>query len=220
MPDWRPFVEQRFAMVNLDPDQRAEVVAELASHLEEIYEALHGSGVSERQAIDQALAEVADWDVLVRRIERAKREDKVNQRTRSIWIPGLLTAALGTVALAGVQRAGLQPHIVWLRSGLAFMLYVPWLISLPFIGAFGAYASRRVGGGIGERISSGLFPAFAIVCSLCVAAVYAVVIDHVASHFMALGVTIFLLNWVVLPAAALLIGALPFLGGTKLEQAS
>jgi hypothetical protein len=34
-----------------------------------------------------------------------------------------------------LQKLGEQPPITWLRSCLPFMLYIPWLIALPFFGA-------------------------------------------------------------------------------------
>ena len=221
MPDWRRIVDENLSVVDLSPRDRAEVEAELASHLEEMFDQYRANGLSETEAARRAQSEIPDWRAFTRRIQKAKGpEGLMNHRTVSIWIPGLITVTLGTVVLAGVQRAGLQPHIIWLRSGLAFMLYVPWLISLPFIGAFGAYASRRAGGGARDRITSSLFPVFAIICSLCVAATYAVFIDHVAPHSMALGIAVFVLNWIILPSVVLLVGVLPFLRGPKLERVS
>jgi len=36
MPDWNALVEQRLAGLALEPEQRAEVIAEVAAHLEDL----------------------------------------------------------------------------------------------------------------------------------------------------------------------------------------
>jgi hypothetical protein len=221
VPDWRRIVDEHLGAIHRNSRVRREVATELASHLEEVYEERRAQGVAEMAAFHCALAHVEDWHALAGRIARAKAEEgEMNHRTKSVWVPGLISLTLASVALAGVQRFGLAPHIVWLRSGLAFMLYIPWLIALPFVGALGAYASRRAGGRIMDRVASGLFPAFGVICALCVAAIFAIFVDRrVNSHVMAFGMAMFLLNWIVLPAAALFIGTLPFLRGTTIKQA-
>jgi hypothetical protein len=96
MPDWRGMEEKQLTVTDLRDSQRREVIAELASHLEEIYGEQRARGLSELQAKDSALADVTNWSVLARRTEK-------NQRTKSIWIPGLISLTLASAALATVQ---------------------------------------------------------------------------------------------------------------------
>jgi hypothetical protein len=223
VPDWREVVAKRLDTRQLTAAQRDEVVAELASHLEEICEEQHADGMSISQGTDKALAEITDWRALSRRIQRAKcKEDIVNQRTKSIWIPGLITLIFTSGALAILQVWRVQPHIMWMRAGDGLVLYTPWLIALPAFGAIGAYLSRRAGGDRRARLASGVFPALMMLAAFGVVLVVGFTLGTirrsdfppeawplVAAHFG---------ESVVIPGFALALGALPFLGTTKAQE--
>jgi len=69
----------------------------------------------------------------------------MNHRTKSLWLPALITLLGASVSLAATQFMGLQPQEVWGgKMGMTF--YGPWLASLPIFGALGAYMSRRAAG--------------------------------------------------------------------------
>ena len=224
MPDWRGVVDQQLNMRELTSAQRDEIVAELAGHLEEICDERHAAGLSISQAADTALAEVADWPALSRRIEGAKlKEGVMNQRTKSIWIPGLITLIFTSGALAMLEVWRVQPHVTWMRAGIGLVFYTPWLIAQPTFGAIGAYLSRRAGGGRCARLTSGLFPALMMLASFFVILGVGFVLRMLrvsddfrpevwpilAAHF---GV------WVVIPGFALALGALPFLGAARPQE--
>lgn len=223
MLDWRIFVTSRLDAPELGPAQRDEIVAELASHLEEIYEELRQSGLSPSQATDSALTEVMDWRALSQRIQRAKcKESVMNQRTKSIWIPALITLIFTSGALAMLQVWRVQPHVTWLRGGVGLVFYVPWLIAQPIFGAIGAYLSRRAGGRRSERLISGTFPAlmmlssFGVISGIRLALGTARITDFppemwpiLAAHFAV---------WVVIPGLALTLGALPFLRSARIQE--
>ena len=65
MPDWRPAIRERLAPLRLEPTHEAEIVAELADHLEDHYQELVARGAEEEEAFRGALAELADAEALV-----------------------------------------------------------------------------------------------------------------------------------------------------------
>ncbi len=145
MPDWQELVRQRLSSLALDAKEKDEVQVELAAHLEESYEAFCKEGLPEKEAVHRTFEKVADWRDLQRRIFIAKRNGyPMQKRVHQLWIPGFLTMALSIVFLVTLQKLGFNPRMVsWRDSDIFF--YAPWLVSLPFLGAFGAYISSRAG---------------------------------------------------------------------------
>ena len=82
MRDWNALVRERLSGRGLTDVQQDEVVAELAAHLEDLYEHERSLGATENGAISRALDEVADWRRLSRNISRSKNEEEqMNHRT-------------------------------------------------------------------------------------------------------------------------------------------
>ena len=50
MPEWKKEIRQRLADLKLAPPREAEIVEELAQHLDDRYEELLASGVTEAEA--------------------------------------------------------------------------------------------------------------------------------------------------------------------------
>ncbi len=288
MPDWKRIVRERVGANALHHD----VIAELAAHLEEVYEdaRAHGSnecGSNEKEAMRRTLQEVEDWDVLAAQIARAKCEedcmnyrtktlwlitlasltlnavllvvfDKVharplivglghlammlqlawvavlvlirqtgpeacmNQRTRSIWLPGFVSLTAASLFLFAEEvilaydpafyftNLSLQPER--LISSMPFWFYSIWLAAQILCGALGAFLSRRGGGTPTARILAGAFPAI-VMFGLCAIVIpVSAVFEHnayVLSH--PAGLALAILIWAGAPAIALLLGAAPFL---------
>src|SRR5437016_4112393 len=97
MPDWRELVSKGLSGLKLGAGEKEEVHAELAAHLEETYKALRARGLPEQAAIQQTLAQVADWQDLRRKIQIARtvKENIMNDRVRQLWLPGLLAIPAG-----------------------------------------------------------------------------------------------------------------------------
>jgi hypothetical protein len=211
MRDWQKLLQSRLAGLRLAPDAKADVIEELATHLEEACEGLSGQGVPEELAEQQAMLQVPDWNALQRRISAAKKEeDQMPNRLRQLWIPGFLTLTLSTTLLMVLQKQGLQPRMIsWNELGLV-LFYVPWLVTLPLFGAMGAYLSLRAGGSTRAILFSGVFPVLMLVgCFFVILPVSLVIDRNVAFHFKMEGFLNILIGWVLIPGAALLIGALP-----------
>src|SRR3569832_898117 len=64
MPDWREEVRKRLSRLNLEPAHEAEIVEELAQHLDDVYQRTLKSGATEAAAKSVALNELAT-DVLL-----------------------------------------------------------------------------------------------------------------------------------------------------------
>src|SRR5947209_2411341 len=95
MRDWEALVEQHLIGLALEPTERAEVIAELAAHLEESCEELRRQGMPEERAVRQTLSEVEDWQNLRRRIQSAKtKENIMTNRVKQFWLPSLVTMLL------------------------------------------------------------------------------------------------------------------------------
>ena len=213
MLDWQKLVRQRLSGLALDGPEKDEVHAELAAHLEESYESLRTKGLLEQAAMQQTLAQVADWQDLRRKIQiaRTRKENMMNDRVRQLWLPGLLTFMLSTGTLALLQIFGPKPWVVALRGVLPVgLMYVPWLLSLPLVGAMGAFLSYRAGGSRRAIFSSIVFPVMPFLASILLVLPVSLIFDRFIAHNIApMSLVMALLGWVLLPGVALLAGGLP-----------
>jgi len=215
MHDWKRIVRGNLGSLLLSDREGKEIVAELAEHLEELYEDLRADGFPEPEAFEQCLSQLSEVRLAARDPERAKRrEGAMNYRSKTLWLPGLVTLTLASVFLMVLQRfALLQPRIYWVDDG-ALVLHLPWLMLLPLCGAAGAYLSRRAGGRSLNCLVAGIFPAFVMLGVFCLILPVGVFIEHnryILQHPLYFGLA--LLNWTVLPGAGLLLGAVPAWGG-------
>lgn len=210
VPDWIGFVRAKLGATGLGRERELEIVEELAGHLEDAA----GDGVRPEK-------EVEDWRALAHQIRDAV-EDSMYSRLRTFWIPGLITGVLATLALAVLQTAGLRPVVVYTGAVEPLVIYIPWLLVLPFAGAVGAYSSRRAGGNVKTRLCTAVFPCFVLMAPFCTVGLVAIVValfqGENAGRF-ALAISQFVGVWIVLPAAALLLGALPFLRPERQAEA-
>jgi hypothetical protein len=217
MPDWRKVVRQNLAGLRLNAAEKNEVHAELAAHLEETYESLRAEGLADPEAVHRTLAQVADWRDLQRRILVAKRRGHPMQnRLHQVWIPGFLTLTLSTIFLMILQKSGFQPRIIsWSGPG-TILFYVPWLLSLPFFGALGAYVSSRAGGSRGTVLLASVFPVLALTAAFLLMFPIGFIIEritgsHVDFSDVATALLVDGIGWLLVPGAALLAGGLPIL---------
>jgi hypothetical protein len=213
MPDWREIVRARLTPLGLDAKGEEEIVAELAGHLEDVYEDWVRQGKSESEAAEFALSTAADWDEVRREIQVAANEEVImNHRVKALWLPGACTIALSDVLLRLLQGMPAAPPVTWVWHGAYLLVYWQWLLCLPLIGALGAYWSRRVGGKLLERALAASFPALTWMGFPGLLLPFVLVFHWIVYHDLKLAppALFFLLGWVVLPGASLLLGALPF----------
>ena len=211
--DWREIVRKRLRACALPPAQREPIISELAAHLEETYEAARSQGLTETEAVQLALQEAGDWNVLSKNIYRAAKEQPMNHRAKSLWLPSLASFAAASLFLLVLTQISMQPQfLVRLNSGLGRSFYIEWLCAQLLFGALGAFLSRRAGGTRAARVVAATFPAIVLFGLWALWIPVSAFLEHnvfVLRHplYYALGFFV----WVVPPGIALLLGATPFL---------
>ncbi len=209
MPDWQALLRRRLGPLRLSPQGEAEVFDELGAHFEQLYQEAVLAGASPQQALTQAAAQVPDWKRFRRDLRRSK-EDLMPRLQRTLLLPAL-TSALVVHALSwGVYLSGWKPpvHARWPYGATTWLV---WIAAAPFCAALGAWMSRRGGGSPRDRVLAGLAPVW-IPAVLLVMSFLLDIFDQphftlAQSAYVLAGYT---LDWVLIPAAALLLGALPF----------
>ena len=214
MPDWKKLVEQRLFSLNLPPSAKQEIVAELAAHLEDVYEAAKARGLDANFALELAQQEIHDWHVLLADLRRAKsKENSMNLRTRSLWLPALASLFASSLFLFALTEISLQPKLlVRLNSSAAHWVYTVWIVAQIAFGALGAFLSRRVGGSRMARVVAATFPAIVMLATCAIVIPASALMEHNDFIFHNPGRLwwgAFL--WAVVPAVTLLLGAMPFL---------
>jgi hypothetical protein len=276
-PEWKEIVRKHLTSSDLPHCVEEEITAELAAHLEEVYEEAVASASSETEATRLALDQVEDWRILAAVIMRARSKEasmncrtktiwlpaigilfgiglfllftdraailqrciwaacmalllcaaasernRLNLRTRSLWLPGFATLTAASLFLFGEEillmhdssfyftSISLRPS--QLVSGLPLWFYLAWLLAQVFCGALGAFLSRRSGGTRVARTISGAFPAL-VMFGLCAIAIpVSALFEHhsyVLHHPLQVALVVFI--WAGAPGIALLAGAVPFL---------
>ena len=133
----------------------------------------------------------------------------MNNRTKSLWLPALMTLLGASASLALFQYIGVRPHLVWVGN-VALSFYWAWLSTLPILAAVGAYLSRRAQASPWARLAAGLAPALVMLIVMCLILPWGLAIDGI--HFFRLvSFGLGLINGVAIPAVALLVGVVPFL---------
>ncbi len=204
MPDWVSFVAARMGHTGLPPVREQEIVEELAAHLEDTEE--------EGTACEQ----VRDWPELARRI-RVAEEDSMKTRLWTLWIPGLISGVLAALALTVIQKTSFRP-VVTSSELQPMVFYYPWFFVLPPVGAIAAYLCRRAGGSVRLRLVVAAFPCLGLLAPLILSGIFAIgatLFTGESTTRLVLMILQFITVWGILPAAALLVGAVPFLGGPK-----
>src|ERR1051325_5257232 len=73
MPEWKEEVRKRLFGLKLAPAHEAEIVEELAQHLEDVYARSISSGATEAEARRAALRELAGAGLLRKEIQRVQK---------------------------------------------------------------------------------------------------------------------------------------------------
>jgi len=76
MPDWKEEVRRRLSRLNLEPAHEAEIVEELAQHLDDVYERSLKAGATEAEAKQAAIRELAGTELMQREMRRSQKAAK------------------------------------------------------------------------------------------------------------------------------------------------
>lgn len=220
MLDWRQVVSKQMGGIHLPENDAAEVVEELADHLEETYQSFLSQGIAEEAATQMVLRRAGDWRELQKGIESSrKKELQMNKRVLQFWFPAFLTVLLAMVGLMAIEMLGPKPWVSSagpLRVTPVAVIYFAWIATLPFIGALGAWLSTRAGAAPHVVFSSILFPVLPYLGFFAIGLPIAILLgDKVAHNIMLPAFFVGFGAWVMLPAIALLVGGMPvqFLSG-------
>lgn len=213
MHDWQDAIREKLAGIVLSRCQREDLIAELANHLEDLHAELLASGITEPEASAKCLEQLNDVPQIAAVVKRSEIwEDAMNRRSRTFWLPGLITLTLASVSLMGMQQFTFsRPRVHWVDGGAVAVGFV-WLASLLPCGALGAYLSHRAGASRWISIIASLFPSIVMLAVFCIALPVGLFIErntYVIHHPRDLGMA--LLVWIIVPGVALLLGALPVL---------
>jgi MacB-like periplasmic core domain len=74
VPDWRPEIRRRLARLPLAPTREAEIVEELAQHLDDCYAESLARGATPAEAHRAALAELSGCELLARELRRVEQQ--------------------------------------------------------------------------------------------------------------------------------------------------
>lgn len=214
MLDWRVIVARQLDHLSLDPDEKVEVIDEVAAHLEEAFEDMRRCGLKEDDAVRRTLAQAGNWRTLRRNVLFAKRGGPLmGTRMRQLWAPGLLAMAISTALLFGFLKFGFSPRILYWKGPGSILLYVPWLLSLPVLGAIAACFSSREGGSRRTILLASVFPALAFAVAILLMFPIGLVIERIIGipvDFIWVATAILTegIGWILVPGAALLAGGL------------
>ncbi|HSS96797.1 MAG TPA: hypothetical protein VLK33_07200 [Terriglobales bacterium] len=208
MHDWSKLIRERLGPMNLPKQIQDEVVSELASHLQDVYEDKIVAGNTESSALEFALGQVDHWRPLAKEIERT-RGGIMNNRSKQFWLPALLSLSASMIWLMFIELTAEKLHMPWRYSNVAFMPYVLWIVSLPLIGGLTAYLAYRAGSTRRACFSAVTFPCMVMFVMWLVLVGY-LLMRKTPQPIHALSISYGLFFWVLLPAGALLLGTWPF----------
>jgi hypothetical protein len=99
MVEWAKRVEEQLKDCNQLARVDAEAIAELAGHVEDVYEELVTSGMPFAEAEEAALDEIGEPMVLCRRISEARGRETMSSATKNLLLPTMATLVLTLVGL-------------------------------------------------------------------------------------------------------------------------
>jgi putative ABC transport system permease protein len=125
VPDWKNAIRERLASAKLDPVSEADVVEELAQHLDDRYQELRADGCSREEGYRRVVAELDDRDLLANGVRIASR-------------PPARAPALGVPPERGGSMRGLlhdlRIALRQVRTNLSFSLMVMGMLALGVAG--------------------------------------------------------------------------------------
>ncbi|HXJ89915.1 MAG TPA: hypothetical protein VMS18_24100 [Candidatus Binatia bacterium] len=202
MRDWNKEIREQMAGIDLPPEMKLEVVAELASHMEESESEAKESSGQKLELSKRA------WRQLGRAIYRAKGSGM--NRKKSLWIPMFVNLLLTSALINVCDWLGKMDLRIY-RADPMPLKPQPWLIVLPLCGAVAAFLARRAEGSSRVRVIAAVAPSavwFAVpfaleVVFLCFPGTF---VGIPLRSLVRSSVWLF-----VFPGLALLLGAAPFL---------
>jgi hypothetical protein len=153
------------------------------------------------------------WAILSTRTQKSMNTGTMNRRTRTFWVPALVSLAAAMACLTISTLGGLEPRFV-ARGWATYVVYIPWLLTLPLCGAAGACLSRRAGGERRTCLAAGSFPAIAMTSLV---GFLTVIGRFVYAKPQWVYFPMAVLFGSILPGMALLLGTVPFAKASRVQ---
>ena len=202
MRDWRKEVREHLAQVELPPEMKEEIVAELVSHLEES----ENEGDQITNALDLSKR---SWQELAYAIYCAKQETGMNRKS-GLWIPIFVNLLLTSAIINVCDRMGMMDLRIY-RVDPIPLTPQPWLLVLPICGATAAFLARRAASSPNARVIAAVAPAIIWFTAPFVVELILLCFPHTFVRIPLRSLVFSSLWLLVFPALALLLGAAPFL---------
>jgi hypothetical protein len=158
MPDWKQIACKHFRVLAA---WSPEFTDELATHLEDNYEAALREGVPAEAAFQQTIGQI-EGRCRVRLVMRFLQEELMTNVIREVALPAVVASAAAWFFHWAIALGHIRPEVLWLLGG---QLPLWWWCLLPICGALGALLSQRNGGSRVQRMAASQLP-IAIVCAL------------------------------------------------------
>lgn len=198
-------IERHLAGLDVPVGQRDEICRELATHLEDRFVVLR-QRLPDEEAEREAGKLLNESKAFVKEIGNLEKEERMNQRTQSLWVPGFVMLAAYTLLFVALVRWGAY------ASDLRLLFFGKVALLVVF-GAVGAWWARSLGATPLQRALVGVAPGIMTIASFLIAfPVHAWKSGSFSTGVGGQGAAL-LLDGIVIPMAALIIGALPFLKG-------
>jgi hypothetical protein len=146
-------------------------------------------------------------DRIARQQAQCKDKTMTNNRTKTLWLPALVSLTGSMLWRFILQRSFPQSQPLLNHAGLPLAYQLLWLAALPLVGALSVYLSRRAGGDKLTGLMAALSPSIVMI-PLWLA--LATKMSH-PSPRQWFGLLCGVLNWIVTPGIALSLGAWPLL---------
>ncbi len=153
------------------------------------------------------------WSLLSTRTKKNMNTHTMNTRTRTFWVPALVSLTTAMACLTISTLGGLEPRFI-ARGWATYVVYIPWLLTLPLCGAAGAYLSRRAGGERQTCLAAGLFP---VIAMTSLVGFLTVIGKFVYAQPQWVYFSMAVLFGSILPGTALLLGAVPFAKASRVQ---
>jgi hypothetical protein len=155
MPNWERIIRKKLRVLWVCSP---EVTEELATHLEDRYEALRCEGLPEEVAFQHSIDQIEDacWLWLAMRF---LQEELMTGFVPKVALPGLLTSAAASFLYWTFALDHIRSNIVWVWL-VGGQLPLWWWYLLPICGVLGALLSQRNGESRLQRIAASLLPSW------------------------------------------------------------
>jgi hypothetical protein len=133
---------------------------------------------------------------------------------KHVGVPAVAAVTTSALVMALDDRFGPAPKVLPFRYG-AVIVHIPRLLGLFLIGAAATFLARRIGASLTQQVIVALSPALVIGGAVNLLMAIVVTAAHHSGHRVHAVDFIghFIVGWLALPTASLLIGSLPFLLG-------